>query len=407
MGVMRSRRIAGVIAALALTATVLVAIMARNLPERDPFQAAAIEDPPFPSLTYSIQTFLWWNGDAGKQLDLVRLMSFSHFKQTFAWSDLEPLPGVWDWHQADRILAKAKQRDLSIIARLGKVPIWARTGDIDLSFEPAHDAPPDDLEPWSNYCFALAHRYRGEIAAYQIWNEPNLSREWGNQQPSAAAYVDLLAACSQAIRRADPAAIIISAGLAPTGTNNSTAVPDDIFFDHMYRNGFQQFIDVVGVHAPGFAAPEIGPDDDEALQRWFTFRRVEDLRKIMLRYNDAQRQMAIMEFGYTTDTLDPTYAWFGVTEDEQADYLYRAYEYVIANWRPWIGLMSLIYLPNPKWQPEDEEYWWSIIAPDSGVPRPAYIKLANMRKVCDDFEIPARPADGPIALAQAPAPICS
>ena len=125
-------------------------------------------------------------------------------------------------------------------------------------------------------------------------------------------------------------------------------MPDDIFFDHMYRNGFQQFIDVVGVHAPGFAAPEIGPDDDEALQRWFTFRRVEDLRKIMLRYNDAQRQMAIMEFGYTTDRLDPTYAWFGVTEDEQADYLYRAYEYVIANWRPWIGLMSLIYLPNPQ-----------------------------------------------------------
>ena len=407
MPVMRSRRVVGAIAALALTITIVLFALARYLPERDPFQASAIKDPPFPSLTYGIQTFLWWNGEAGKQLDLVRLMSFSHFKQTFAWSELEPSPGFWDWGQADRILAGARQRDLSIIARLGKVPAWARAGEIDPLLEDVHDTPPADLDAWSTYCFSLAQRYRGEIAAYQVWNEPNLSREWGNQQPSAAAYVDLLAACSEAIRRADPAAIVISAGLAPTGTRNSAAVPDDIFFDHMYRNGFQQYIDVAGVHAPGFAAPEIGPDDEEARQRWFTFRRVEDLRKIMLRYNDAGRQMAILEFGYTTDTLNPTYAWFGVTEDEQADYLYRAYEYVIANWRPWIGLMSLIYLPDPKWQPDDEEYWWSIIAPDSGMPRPAYIKLANMRKVCDGFEIPARPADGPIALAQAPAPICS
>ena len=407
MAVMRSRRV--IIAAFALALIVILTLgsLIRILPEQDPFKAAAIVDPPFASLTYGIQTFLWWGADdAGKQLDLVRLMSNSHVKQNFAWSDLEPLPAVWDWEQADRILSTAEQRDLNIIARLGKVPRWARHRDIDQADETAHDTPPANLDAWSAYCFTVAQRYRGKIAAYQIWNEPNLSREWGNQQPSAAAYVELLAACSQAIRQADPAAIIISAGLAPTGTYNSSAVPDDIFLDHMYRQGFQQYVDVVGVHAPGFAAPEIGPDDDEATQRWFTFRRVEDLRKIMLRYNDAQRQMAIMEFGYTTDALDPTYSWYGVTEAEQADFLYRAYEYAIANWRPWIGLMTLIYLPDPNWRREDEEYWWSVIEPDSGKPRPAYIKLANMRKVCDEHEIPARLADGPVALGKVRAPIC-
>lgn len=407
MAILRSRRVIAALLALASIAIIALGLLTRYLPEQDPFQAAAIVDPAFPSLTYGIQTFLWWDeGDAGKHLDLVRLMSFSHFKQTFAWSDLEPLPGIWDWQQADRILAEAKRRNLSIIARLGRVPAWARPNGSDHSVGSAHDTPPADLDAWSAYCLTLAQRYRGEIAAYQIWNEPNLSREWGNLRPSAAAYVAVLAACSEAIRQADPAAIIISAGLAPTGTHDDSAVPDDIFLDHMYRQDFQRHIDVVGVHAPGFAAPEIGPDDDEAPHRWFTFRRVEDLRKLMLRYNDGQRQMAIMEFGYTTDTLDPIYSWFGVTEAEQADYLYRAYEYAIANWRPWIGLMTLIYLPDPNWRHEDEEYWWSVIEPDSGLPRPAYIKLANMRKVCGDHEIPARPADGPVALGQVQAPIC-
>ena len=372
-------------------------------PQWDPFKAAAIADAPFPSLTYGAQTFLWWDGgEAGVHLDLVRLMSFSHVKQTFAWRDLEPQENRWDWTQADRILAEIERRGLRLVVRLGQAPEWARSP----AAQEAGDAPAQDMSKWRAYCAAVAERYRGRISAYQIWNEPNLSREWGGQKPDPAAYVDLLAACSGAIRRVDPRATLISAGLAPTGNYDEAATPDDIYFDQMYRHGFQRYIDVAGVHAPGYAAPEIGPDDEAAKQRWFTFRRVEDLRKIMLNYGDEARQMAIMEFGYTTDRVNPDYQWFSVTERQQAEYLERAYEYAIANWRPWIGLMVLIYLPDPGWRPADEEYWWSILEPDGSGPRPAYITVANMRKVCGDFVIPERAADSPVALGKIRAPIC-
>lgn len=369
----------------------------------DPFKAAAISDPPFASLTYGIQAFLWWdNGDSGKHLDWVRLLSFSHVKQTFAWRDLEPQPDVWDWTQSDRILAEIARRDLSIIVRLGQVPGWARAA----GQRAAHDAPAQEITRWADYCSRVAARYQGEVAAYQIWNEPNLSREWGDNPPDPANYVKLLAACSEAIRAADPAAILISAGLAPTGNNDDTAMPDDIYLDHMYRNGFQRHIDVVGVHAPGYSAPEISPDSEQALQRWFTFRRVEDLRKIMLRHDDAERQMAIVEFGYTTEQINPDYKWFSVTEAQQAEMLERAYEYAIANWRPWVGLMVLIYLPDPSWRQADEEYWWSIVEPDTGIPRDAFYTVANMRKVCGEFIIPERESNSPVAEGRLKAPIC-
>ena len=68
--------------------------------------------------------------------------------------------------------------------------------------------------------------------------------------------------------------------------------------------------------------------------------------------------------------------------------------------------MVLIYLPDSSWQPDDEEFWWSIVEPDTGHPRPAFITVANMRKVCDDFEIPQRESDSPVALGEAEAPIC-
>lgn len=369
----------------------------------DPFKATAVSNAPFPSLTYGIQAFLWWDtGDAGVHLDWVRLLSFSHVKQTFAWRDLEPRPGEWDWTQSDRILREIARRELGIIVRLGQVPNWARKSDQ----RAAHDAPAEDMSRWADYCANVAERYRGRIAAYQIWNEPNLSREWGDTPPDPAGYVKVLAACGEAIRAADPAATLISAGLAPTGNNDAVAIPDDIYLDHMYRNGFQQHIDAVGVHAPGFSAPEISPDSDAALQRWFTFRRVEDLRKIMLNYDDAERQMAIMEFGYTTEQINPDYKWFSVTEAQQAEMLERAYEYAIANWRPWVGLMVLIYLPDADWQPADEEFWWSIVEPDTGLPRDAFYTVANMRKVCGDFIIPERESDSPVAEGRVRAPIC-
>ncbi len=391
-----------VFVALVLAASGILALREALAPE-DPFQAAAISDAPFASLTYGIQAFLWWdNGDSGKHLDWVRLLSFSHVKQTFAWRDLEPRPGVWDWTQSDRILREIERRGLSVVVRLGQAPGWARAADQ----RAANDAPADDIGRWADYCFKVAERYQGKVAAYQIWNEPNLSREWGDNPPDPAAYVAVLAACSAAIRAADPAAVLISAGLAPTGNSDERAMPDDIYLDHMYRNGFQQHVDLVGVHAPGYSAPEISPDSEQAPQRWFTFRRVEDLRKIMLSHDDAARQMAIMEFGYTTEQINPDYKWFSVTEAQQAEMLERAYEYAIANWRPWVGLMVLIYLPDSSWRQADEEFWWSIVEPETGIPRDAFYTVANMRKVCGDFIIPERESDSAVAEGRAQAPIC-
>jgi hypothetical protein len=40
---------------------------------------------------------------------------------------------------------------------------------------------------FGEFCGAMAERYRGRIGAYEVWNEPNLAREWGNEPPDPAA----------------------------------------------------------------------------------------------------------------------------------------------------------------------------------------------------------------------------
>lgn len=397
---------------LALALILLLTLAIASRPPADPFAAAAVTDPPFTPLTYGIQAFLWWDtGAVGLRLDQVRIMVFSHVKQIFAWEDIEFRPGAVDLSRADEILGEIERRDLKLVVRLSDAPDWAHpdaTGLKDVDFI---DAPPAPryMDDWASYCGAVASRYTGRIAAYQVWNEPNLAREWGNRPPNAAEYVELLKACSEAIRAADPEAIIISAGLSPTGTCCDVARPDDIYLQEMYDAGFQQYVDVVGMHAPGYTAPHISPDEAEAngSQRFFTFRRVEDLRKIMVKNGDAARQVAILELGWTTDTegYNPDYSWFAVDFETQADYLVEAYAYAAEHWRPWVGLMSAIYIADPSWEKEDEEYWWSIIRPGGGV-RPSYIKLANMAKYCGERIIPKREDDSPEALGLVPVDPC-
>ena len=377
---------------------------------RDPFRADAITNPRFTSLTYGIQTFLWWDKTrASLHMDWVRLMVFSHVKQIFAWKDIEPSRGDFHFGRADELLTELEGKGLKVVARLGDSPDWAITHVTGKKGVDFLDAPPDNLNDWATFCGTLASRYKGRIAAYQVWNEPNLDREWGNQPPNAAGYVGLLKVCSEAIHAADPQAVVISAGLSPTGTWTASVTPDDTFFQQMYDAGFQQYADVAGVNAPGYNfPPETSPDEAEAQgsHRFATFRRVEDMRKIMVKNGDAARQMSILEMGWTQDRIHKDYAWFAVTEEQQADYFTRAYQYAADHWRPWMGLMSAIYLPDPAWTPDREEYWWSVTIGSEQVGR-AFMALANMAKYCGTRTIPARDPGSPEAMGLATVVPCS
>jgi hypothetical protein len=339
---------------------------------------------------YGIQVFLWWTEDgktATNDLGLVRDMGFGWAKQVFAWHDVMPARGDYRWKKPDSIVALTEQFGLRLLVRLDGQPGWARADNASVSL----DAPPDNLQDFGDYCSAVATRYKGRIAAYEVWNEPNLAREWGGQMPDPAAYVELLKVCYLAIKAADPQAMVISAGMAPNAeVEPSIALPDEAYYRGLYEAGAAPYFDLLGVHAPGYMnPPERSPDETEAdpnLQaRWITFRHVEDIRAIMLEYGDGDKQIAVTEMGWTTDPINPDYKWYAVTEAQRADYLVRAYQYAAKNWSPWIGLMTTVYIVNPFWTENDEQYWWAITRPvfpgDPPHLLPSYDALKQMEKV--------------------------
>ncbi len=341
---------------------------------------------------YGMQAFMWWRPEvAHRDLGLIRDAGFRWVKQDFAWREIEgAAKGAFDWSRPDRIVERAHDGfGLKILARVDRQPGWANpncTGGGEMG-------PPQNMQDYADFLYAMASRYKGRIAAYSIWNEPNLAREWCNQPPNPAEYVEMLRVAYNAIKSADPNAIVISAGLSPTGGPMPVAMNDVEYLRGMYEamgGNSQGYFDMLGAHAPGFKAPpEVSPDEVEANPdlygrgRWFTFRRVEDLRAVMEEYGDGNRRVAILEMGWTTDPRpDSPYNWHAVTPEQQADYLVRAYQFAKENWRPWIGVMSLIYVCNYDWTPEDEQYYWCITEPTypETVVRPAYEALKAMPK---------------------------
>ena len=63
---------------------------------------------------------------------------------------------------------------------------------------------------------AFAARYSGSVGRIIVWNEPNLSIEWGGRKVDPAGYAAMLKAVYPVVKAANPHVEVVAAGLAPT-----------------------------------------------------------------------------------------------------------------------------------------------------------------------------------------------
>ncbi len=251
---------------------------------------------------YGMHIFGWWRPEvADRDMGYVRDAGFGWIKQIFAWADIEgAAKGHYEWARTDRLVDQAQQYGLKLLVRVDVAPGWAQGGN----------GPMRDFNDYGDFMYALATRYKGLVDAYQIWNEPNLAREWGGYRPDPAAYAQLLRVAYTRIKQADPGALVVSAGLAPTTASGDIAMPDVDFVRGMYQAGAEPYFDALGAHGAGFKAPpEMDPgqvaNDPNYYNtgdpncpgpscRIYCFRHVEDLRQIMVDYGDGDKQVVVL-----------------------------------------------------------------------------------------------------------------
>ncbi len=215
------------VALIVALAVALPAGAAASVPQG--FVGMVVGDPVYPTTDPNV--------DLGTQLDSMVGSGVSTIRVVFNWSEAQPYKS-WsqvpadqmgdytdvggiptDFQSMDALVHLAAQRRLTILPVVLYAPGWDAAHHPSGSYaEPARDAP------YANFVSALVHRYGPHgtfwqdnspfvpIRMWQIWNEPNITVFWP-KQPFAPAYVSLLRAAHNAIKRADHGAKVVLAGL--------------------------------------------------------------------------------------------------------------------------------------------------------------------------------------------------
>lgn len=209
----------------------------------------------------------------------------------------------------------------NVLGILGGSPTWAngKSKENWECGEPNHWWYfPKNIDDFGKYAEKMAERYKN-ISAWEIWNEPNLYA-FNPNIPDAQKYTQLLKTSFQAIKKANPKALVVGGALGDQITGNieidatkicgrkyiETNISPEDFLKQMYQSGAKGYFDVLSIHLYGT-----------------NFERLNKLRQIMLDNND-DKPIWITEIGFATcpDKTDS----FCLTKDEQANKIATAYE---------------------------------------------------------------------------------
>lgn len=189
------------------------------------------------------------------------------------WRYIEPTKGQFVWDSLEKVVTILNNEKIGISACLYEPPKWAIIPGSDFAVSP---------EDFGRFGEAVATRFKGRIAAYEVDNERSTGSWPKVAERGAAVFMPMLKAVYTGIKKGDPQAVVVMNGLWEFPM---------YYLEDMYRLGAKGFFDVVNIHYylrfdrdPTFRDPFRGEFDlvlkqvdyvtkkygDRAIPIWFT-----------------------------------------------------------------------------------------------------------------------------------------
>ena len=293
-----------------------------------------------------------------RTLEMVREMGAPWIVEYFPWAYYEPRPGHFEWGHPDLVIEHANRQGLTVIARLGFVPEWARPAESTPLL-----LPEENYEDFGRYAAAFVERYADTVDYVIIWNEPNLSLEWGYRPVDPESYAEMLRVVYPMIKEANPNVQVLGGALAPTlaPPGSEWGMDDLVYLQRMYDAGAADYFDILSVHAYGWHSDPDEPADPQVIN----FRRTELLYEIMQRNGDGDKPLMITEGGWNDHPR-----WTrAVRPGQRIHHTIRAYEIARTEW-PWMESVAFWVFRFP-WDAKTYQDYFTFVDTEFE-PKPIY-----------------------------------
>jgi hypothetical protein len=216
-------------------------------------------------------------------------------REDFNWQQISPLSSRVSVRRHDAAIDAAAGAGLQVLGLPTAWPQWS------------HPYTARGVSEFTSFLGAVARRYRGRVAAWEIWNEPNLPASWGG---TLAQYTALLAATYSTLKDIDPSVLVVApCTVGPGDLATSASFADLAWIEHFlqYR---QALFDVFSFHPyEGRASPEQS-------------RLIPTVQRLgsMLQAAGRPVRIWITEQGWASDFVNPV-----IDDVQQARLLVRAY----------------------------------------------------------------------------------
>jgi polysaccharide biosynthesis protein PslG len=235
--------------------------------------------------------------DVNRALDLIAGDGVRTVRLFIPWTDVESSPGAFKWDQVDLMVDAANARGMSVLGGVTSAPPWATAP----GSAPA-TSPPADPATYGDFVGAVAARYRGRVAAYEIWNEPNSVLSWtsGPQGPEPGKYADLLKAAYPKIKAADPSATVIGGVLGSVFSLGALTLDPVAFVNQMYAAGAKGYFDALSLHPYQYTTKfsEGGSLFASPISQY------DGMRQAMVGNGDGGKKIWATEYGEPTSSAD-------------------------------------------------------------------------------------------------------
>lgn len=277
-----------------------------------------------------VQTHLMWSDVSAEELDQelddVQALGAKMIRVDVGWSSLQEAGpdqySGWYLDKLDAVVAEAEARGIELLITITWTPCWASSAPESLKQgcegswwqRGVQYYPPTHASDYGNVAGFLADRYRGRVAGWEIWNEPN-HHSYFVATNRVHAYVPLVRAAYPEIKRADPGTTVVAGSLSWS---------DARFTERLFRAGIKGYFDAFSIHpysgdrSPLYRRKRHSPKTTFA-------RGVPAVHRRMAKYGDHS-PLWLTEMGWNTSDVRNSKPWRnGVSEERQARYLKLAF----------------------------------------------------------------------------------